>query len=112
MYSTKFKSNGSKIAWVSIRLPNVKYYEDSFVKKKQDYGLFETNESVNGPYIKRASRSTSFVKPQKVVFHKEKMIQVAVVDLALRKIGLDNLVLVCNMKMNIKLEFLNRVSGK
>uniref|UniRef100_A0A1L8E3H9 Hexosyltransferase n=1 Tax=Nyssomyia neivai TaxID=330878 RepID=A0A1L8E3H9_9DIPT len=78
--SDKFKADGSRIAWVSIRLPN------EFTKpfNMDDLALSST-------------------------YGQDEILSLAVTDLALRKIGLDSLVLVASCSMLFKPDFLNRV---
>lgn len=69
--ASKFKSEDTKIAWVSIRLPDVK-----------------------------------------TPIHMEhyKVLNFAIIDLALKKIGLESLVLILDVYCDISPDFLNRVS--
>lgn len=67
----KFKNEDTKIAWVSIRLPEAK---------------------------------------NPIYFENYKVLYFAVVDLALKKIGLENLVLILDVYCDITADFLNRVS--
>ncbi|KFB37145.1 hypothetical protein ZHAS_00004351 [Anopheles sinensis] len=76
----KLKQDGSRVAWVSIRLP-------AEVSSKFDEN-YRYHSSVYGPYAKM-----SFVA----------------VDLALRKIGLESLVMVCSNGASFRPDFLNRV---
>lgn len=79
--SEKFKADGSRIAWVSIRLPA------------------EYTKSTNGDDLALSS-----------VYGQDEILSLAVTDLALRKIGLDSLVMVASNSMIFKPDFLNRVS--
>lgn len=78
--SDKFKNDGSRIAWVSIRLP------DAFNKLSFDSSAMLSS-----------------------VYGNSEILSIVVTDLALRKIGLDSLVLLCSSSMSIKSDFLNRV---
>ncbi|XP_067641381.1 chondroitin sulfate glucuronyltransferase [Eurosta solidaginis] len=78
--STKYKNDGSRIAWVSIRLPTIL----SDIPATEDIML----NSLYG--------------------HKE-ILSIAVADLALPKIGLDSLVLMASTDISFKTDFLNRV---
>lgn len=69
---SKFKNDDTKIAWVSIRLPEV--------------------------------QSPLYVEDYKVM-------NFAIIDLALKKIGLESLVLVLDVYCDITADFLNRVRG-
>lgn len=79
--SENYKSDGSRIAWVSIRLPSV-YSETHF------------NESD----IMLSS-----------IYAQNEILSVVVADLALRKIGLESLVMICSNAVSFKTDFLNRV---
>jgi Chondroitin N-acetylgalactosaminyltransferase len=79
--SEKFKSDNSRIAWVSIRLP------PEFV---------DPSPSLDDVAL------TS-------VYGATEILGLAVTDLALRKIGLESLVMVCSNSMTFKADFLNRV---
>ncbi|XP_055614160.1 chondroitin sulfate glucuronyltransferase [Uranotaenia lowii] len=76
----KHKQDGSRIAWVSIRLP---------LELSQPFEL-------NHLY------STSMYGPNQ-------LLGFAAIDLALRKIGLDSLVMVCSVSVTFASDFLNRV---
>ncbi|XP_059618028.1 chondroitin sulfate synthase 2 [Phlebotomus argentipes] len=78
--SEKFKGDGSRIAWVSIRLP----VEYTRVHTVDDLALSS-------------------------VYGQDEILSLAVTDLALRKIGLDSLVMVASNSMTFKPDFLNRV---
>ncbi|GAB0088691.1 Hexosyltransferase [Sergentomyia squamirostris] len=78
--SEKFKTDGSRIAWVSIRLPS------------------EFTKPFNPESLSLSS-----------VYGDDEILSLAVTDLALRKIGLDSLVLVASNTMTFKPDFLNRV---
>lgn len=78
--SKRIKSDDSRIAWVSIRLP-VEY----------DYMYRESDEMLSSMY------------------GKHEILALAATDLALRKIGLDSLVLLFSNGVNFKNDFLNRV---
>lgn len=82
--SEKYKSDGSRIAWVSIRLP----------------------EQFNGVHSKDSAAAIN------TVYGREEIISLVMTDLALRKIGLESLVMIVSNDMNFKSDFLNRVSGK
>lgn len=79
--SDKYKVDGSRIAWVSIRLPD---------------------EYAHDPSI--ADRVV-----QSSMFAGEDVLSVAVADLALRKIGLETLVMFASNSMNFRADYLNRV---
>lgn len=76
----KYKADSSRIAWVSIRLPA------------------EYSENFNDNDILLNS-----------VYGRNEILSLAVTDLALRKIGLDSLVMLCSNSMTFKTDFLNRV---
>ncbi|XP_068158123.1 chondroitin sulfate glucuronyltransferase [Drosophila tropicalis] len=79
--SSKYKTDGSRIAWVSIRLPE----QMSEPISPEDWILYA---SMYGP---------------------RQLISLAVADLALPKLGLDSLVLMATAGMAFKADFLNRV---
>lgn len=79
----KFKTDGSRIAWVSIRL----------TEKFSDTHPNATSTLLNS------------------VYGKQEILGLVMTDLALRKIGLENLVMVASNTMTFKTDFLNRVSG-
>lgn len=81
--SDKYKTDGSRIAWLSIRLP------ESF------------------DHLPHANNSNIMLSS---AFGQYEILSVAVTDLALRKIGLDSLVMICSNTMNFKADVLNRVS--
>lgn len=78
--SKRIKNDDSRIAWVSIRLP-VEY----------DYTYRDTDEMLSSLYAK------------------QEILSLAATDLALRKIGLDSLVLLFSNVVSFKNDFLNRV---
>lgn len=78
--SKRIKSDDSRIAWVSIRLPQEFHYT---------YG--ESDELLSSMYAK------------------QEILSLAATDLALRKIGLDSLVLLFSNVAKFKNDFLNRV---
>lgn len=78
--SKRIKSDDSRIAWVSIRLP----YE-------YDYNYSESDEMLSSAYANN------------------EVLSLAATDLALRKIGLESLVLLFSSVVNFKNDFLNRV---
>lgn len=79
--SDKYKVDGSRIAWVSIRLPD-------------DYA----RESSIGERVVQSS-----------MFAEEDILSLAVSDLALRKIGLETLVMIASNSMTFRADYLNRV---
>jgi hypothetical protein len=79
--SEKFKSDNSRIAWVSIRLPPEIVDPSPTI---DDVGL------------------TS-------IYGANEILSLAMTDLALRKIGLESLVMICSNSMTFKSDFLNRV---
>lgn len=79
--SDKYKVDGSRIAWVSIRLPD-------------DY---DTERGIPERVV------------QSSMFAGEEVLSLAVADLALRKIGLETLVMIASNSMNFRADFLNRV---
>ncbi|ALC48759.1 CG43313 [Drosophila busckii] len=79
--STKYKTDGSRIAWVSIRLPD----HMSAPVSSEDWLLYA---SMYGP---------------------QRLLSLAVADLALTKLGLDSLVLMATPGMLFQTDFLNRV---
>lgn len=81
--SEKYKNDGSRIAWVSIRLP------------QQLYGSLNIN-------------TTSAILSS--VYSNHEILSVVVTDLGLRKIGLESLVMLCSNTMTFKSDVLNRVS--
>ena len=78
--SKRIKSDDSRIAWVSIRLP-IEY----------DCKYQESDEMLSSMYAK------------------QEILSLASTDLALRKIGLESLVLLFSNVVNFKNDFLNRV---
>lgn len=80
--SEKYKADGSRIAWVSIKLP------EPF-----------TSTSNEG--------SSSFMLSS--MYGKHEILSLVVTDLALRKIGLESLVMICSNGMSFKPDILNRV---
>lgn len=78
----KYKTDGSRIAWLSIRLPD----------KFNDIDVKQSSVALNSVYA-----------------HHE-ILSLVVADLALRKIGLESLVMMCSNGMRFKGDFLNRVS--
>uniref|UniRef100_W8B6G0 Hexosyltransferase n=2 Tax=Ceratitis capitata TaxID=7213 RepID=W8B6G0_CERCA len=78
--STKYKNDGSRIAWVSIRLPPM-------LSDTPPAGDIMLN----------------------TLYGRNEILSVAVADLALPKIGLDSLVLMASTDINMKGDFLNRV---
>lgn len=80
--SEKYKSDGSRIAWVSILLPE------------------QLSNTLN--------RDSAAILSS--TYGNEEILSLVVVDLALRKIGPDSLVMLCSNSMSIKPEVLNRVS--
>lgn len=81
--SEKYKSDGSRIAWVSIRLPE--QYSNTF----------------DGIHSSMYSS----------MYGNQEILSIVVTDLALRKIGLESLVLLCTNSMSFKPDVLNRVSS-
>lgn len=80
--SEKYKVDGSRIAWVSIRLP----------EKFNNIHSRDTAAAVN------------------TVYGRQEVISLVMTDLALRKIGLESLVMIVSNDMKFKSDFLNRVS--
>lgn len=78
--SKRIRNEDSKIAWVSIRLP-----------PEFDYAYRESDEMLSSMYAN------------------QEILSLAATDLALRKIGLDSLVLLFSNVVNFKNDFLNRV---
>ncbi|XP_062539117.1 chondroitin sulfate synthase 2 [Armigeres subalbatus] len=76
----KHKHDGSRIAWVSIRLP----------------------AELSAPFNLNHLYSTSLYGPNQ-------LLSFAATDLALRKIGLDSLVMICSSSVTFRSDFLNRV---
>ncbi|XP_017156540.1 chondroitin sulfate glucuronyltransferase [Drosophila miranda] len=79
--SSKYKTDGSRIAWVSIRLPE----QLSEAVRPEDWLL---HASMYGP---------------------KQLLSLVVADLALPKLGLESLVLLATPGMSFKADFLNRV---
>jgi chondroitin polymerizing factor len=79
--SEKYKGFNSRVAWVSIRLPE---------EFSDDYN--ENDLMINS------------------VYGKNEVLSLAVTDLALRKVGLESLVMIVSNTVTFKMEFLNRVS--
>lgn len=77
----KYKNDSSRIAWVSIRLP----------------------EQISNMINVESSMLSS-------IYGSQEILSLVVTDLALRKIGLESLVLLCSSSMSIKPDMLNRVS--
>lgn len=80
--SDKYKNDGSRIAWVSIRLPE------------------QFSNTFDGIHSSIYSS----------MYGSQEILSIVVTDLALRKIGLDSLVLLCSNSMSFKADVLNRVS--
>lgn len=80
--SEKYKADGSRIAWVSIRLP------------EQFSNTFNDGHS---------SMLSS-------MYGNQEILSLVVTDLALRKIGLESLVMLSSNSMSFKPDVLNRVS--
>lgn len=80
--SEKYKNDGSRIAWVSIRLPEI--------------------------FSRPSAEKSDSVMLNSMYGHQE-VLSLAMTDLALRKIGLDSLVLICSNSMSFKADVLNRV---
>ncbi|XP_075156017.1 chondroitin polymerizing factor [Haematobia irritans] len=78
--SSKYKTDGSRIAWVSIRLP---------------------------PALSEPAQSEDVMLNS--VYGRNEILSIAVADLALPKIGLDSLVLMASNSITFKPDFLNRV---
>lgn len=78
--SDKYKDDGSRIAWLSIRLPEI-----------------YSNESNNSDVVLSS------------MYAENEILSFAVADLALLKIALDGLVMICSIGMTFKADFLNRV---
>jgi len=78
--SKRIKGDDSRIAWVSIRLP-----------PEFDYTYREQDELLNS------------------IYGNQEVLSLVATDLALRKIGLESLVLVFSNLVNFKNDFLNRV---
>lgn len=76
----KYKIDGSRVHWVSIRLP----IEFSESYKPEDSVL-------------------------NTIYGRNEILSLAVTDLALRKIGLESLVMLCSNSMIFRSDFLNRV---
>ncbi|KAH8293342.1 hypothetical protein KR018_007670 [Drosophila ironensis] len=79
--SSKYKTDGSRIAWVSIRLPEQ-------LSEQVEPGDWLLHASMYGP---------------------QQLLSLVVADLALPKIGLESLVLLATPGMIFKADFLNRV---
>lgn len=80
--SEKYKADGSRIAWVSIRLP------EQFTHGIND----STSYSLSSMY------------------GNNEILSLVITDLALRKIGLESLVMISSNGMSFKPDVLNRVS--
>ncbi|KAK6627535.1 hypothetical protein RUM44_010013 [Polyplax serrata] len=78
-YSEKFKKEGNKISWLSIKLPN---------------------EYISPPLIKTEERRVAL---------NNGILTVAIFDLVIKKFSLDNLILYCSSNMEIRQDYLNRV---
>lgn len=76
----KYKNDGSRIQWVSIRLPSD---------------------------IPRTTESENIVLTS--LYGKNEILGLAATDLALRKIGLDSLIMIVSTSMTFRTDFLNRV---
>lgn len=82
--SDKYKVDGSRIAWVSIRLP------DEYLEERKQ------------PLEERVTQASMFSGDDDVL-------SLAVADLALRKIGLETLVMIASNSANFRADYLNRV---
>lgn len=80
--SEKYKNDGSRVAWVSIRLPE------------------QFSNSFDGIHSSMYSS----------MYGSQELLSIVITDLALRKIGLESLVLLCTNSMSFKPDVLNRVS--
>ncbi|XP_055370985.1 chondroitin sulfate glucuronyltransferase [Condylostylus longicornis] len=80
--TTKYKTDGSRIAWVSIRLPQQ---------------LNEISSNIDNNIMLSS------------IYGKYEILSLAVTDLSLPKIGLDSLILLGSNAMTFKADFLNRV---
>lgn len=78
----RYKNDGSRVAWVSVRLPEE--FSPSVVRPE----TFAALSSIYGP---------------------NQILSLAATDLALRKIGLDSLVMMASNSMTFRADFLNRV---
>lgn len=80
--SEKYKTDGSRIAWVSIRLTDKFSAMDPSINSVMLSSMYGNNE----------------------------ILSLVATDLALRKIGLESLVMICSNSMSFRADFLNRVS--
>lgn len=80
--SEKYKNDGSRIAWVSVLLPE--------------------------QFADTLNRDTASMLSS--TYGNQEILSLAVIDLALRKIGPDSLVMLCSNSMSFKPDVLNRVS--
>lgn len=78
--SEKFKSDGSRIAWVSIRLP-------AFYSQPVQLSNYRLN----------------------TIYGHNEILSLAIVDLTLPKFGVDSLILIVSNSMNFRADFINRV---
>lgn len=79
--SEKYKADGSRIAWVSIRLTDKFSSMDPTAESIMLRSMYGNNE----------------------------ILSLVATDLALRKIGLESLVMICSSSMTFRTDFLNRV---
>lgn len=79
-HSDRFKKDGSKISWLSIKLP--------------DETLLTSKKKVD----------------DKVIGLSSGILKIAVLDLVVKKFMLENLILFCTSSMEIRQDYLNRVS--
>lgn len=82
----KYKTDGSRIAWLSIRLPTS--ISNYYSQDGQDHHNRLMLNSIYGTI---------------------EILSIAIVDLALPKVGLDSLVLVTSPLITFRTDFLNRV---
>lgn len=80
--SEKYKNDGSRIAWVSVLLPE------------------QFSDTLNRDTASMLSST----------YGNQEILSLAVIDLALRKIGPDSLVMLCSNTMSFRPDVLNRVS--
>lgn len=81
----KYKTDGSRIAWLSIRLPSS--LSNYYSAKGEDHHRLMLNS----------------------IYGTKEILSIAIADLALPKVGLDSLVLFASPLITFRTDFLNRV---
>lgn len=83
----KYKADGSRIAWLSIRLP----------------------ASISIPSVPEDEEGGNARLMLNSIYGTNEILSIAIADLALPKVGLDSLVLFASSLITFRTDFLNRV---